>query len=440
VQQQRESAGELNLSRAREVELKAEVERLAQRLQVAETSSESAKKEWAERERVLQERFVLTQQLLKRQTDQYLPPTAHVLPLDLNLHSLEHLRSEEKLKREEMAKQRSAATEACAPAATLAEFQAPSEEQPEEHHLQKEDLMQEERAPTVRKERRWDGTVLTSHWQMVREMFKQTPEEPAHATTTACSRALGVTSSRAVSVEPSPRREMSTVESSSRPVCLINIGDEEEEPAIPLACSPPPKSRQRSAAFPSPKKREAEPTFFSSLEEPSESDHRNKEDESEHIAHSLASPVVPSPTSDAGSGNRRRSRLRQTQPSTAAALVERNLCSCGQPGYGLMVPPPPSSSASASPKANMLASVLSAQYRCRICGRPYHKECVDDGGGHAFGTRAPTRPTLIGAYQPLLTEENCTPQAHSTHASNARRTSSNTRDESLTRRGRSDPL
>lgn len=101
---------------------------------------------------------------------------------------------------------------------------------------------------------------------------------------------------------------------------------------------------------------------------------------------------------------------------------------------------PPSSSASASPKANMLASVLSAQYRCRICGRPYHKECVDDGGGHAFGTRAPTRPTLIGAYQPLLTEENCTPQAHSTHASNARRTSSNTRDESLTRRGRSDPL
>ncbi len=44
-------------------------------------------------------------------------------------------------------------------------------------------------------------------------------------------------------------------------------------------------------------------------------------------------------------------------------------------------------------KANTSASVLSAQYRCRICGRPYHKECVDDGGGHAFGTRAPTRPT-----------------------------------------------
>lgn len=320
-EQQRESAGELNLSRAREVELKAEVERLAQRLQVAETSSESAKKEWAERERVLQERFALTQQLLKRQTDH-----------------------EEKLKREEMAKQRSAATEACAPAATLAELQAPSEEQPEEHHLQKEDPMQEERAPTV-----------------VREMFKQTPEEPAHATTTACSRALGVTSSRAVSVEPSPRGEMSTVGSSSRPVCLINIGDEDEEPAIPLACSPPPKSRQRSAAFPSPKKQEAEPTFFSSLEETCESDHRNKKDESKHIAHSLASPAVPSPTSDADSGNRRRSRLRQTQPSTAAAaLVERNLCSCGQPGYGLM-------------------------YRCRICGRPYHKECVADGGGHAFG-------------------------------------------------------
>lgn len=88
VQQQRESAGELNLSRAREVELKAEVERLAQRLQVAETSSESAKKEWAERERVLQERFALTQQLLKRQTDQYLPPTAHVLPLSISTYTL----------------------------------------------------------------------------------------------------------------------------------------------------------------------------------------------------------------------------------------------------------------------------------------------------------------------------------------------------------------
>lgn len=315
-EQQRESAGELNLSRAREAELKAEVERLTQRLQVAETSSESAKKEWAERERVLQERFALTQQLLKRQTDH-----------------------EEKLKREEMAKQRSAATEPCAPAATLAALHAPREEQPEAHQLHKEDPMQEEKAPTV--------------------VVKQTPEEPAHATTTRCSRALEVASPRATSVEPSPRREMPTMGSPSRPVCLINIGDEDEESAIPLVCSPPPKSHQRSAAFPSPKMRAAEPTFFSSLEETCES-HRNP-DYSKHIANSLASPVVSSPTPDAGSGNRKRSRLRQTQPSTtAAALVERNLCSCGQPSYGLM-------------------------YRCRICGRPYHKECVDDGGGHTFG-------------------------------------------------------
>ncbi len=149
----------MNLSRAREAELKAEVERLTQRLQVAETSSESAKKEWAERERVLQERFALTQQLLKRQTDQYLPPTAHLLPLDLNLHFLAYLCSEEKLKREEMAKQRSAATETCAPAATLAALHAPREEQPEAHQLHKEDSMQEEKAPTVRKEHRWDRTI-----------------------------------------------------------------------------------------------------------------------------------------------------------------------------------------------------------------------------------------------------------------------------------------
>jgi hypothetical protein len=259
----------------------------------------------------------------------------HCADQAISTYTFEYLCSEEKLKREEMAKQRSAATETCAPAATLAALQAPREEQSEAHHVQKEDPMQEEKAPTVRKERRWDCTVLISTCQMV----KQTPEEPAHATATTFARALEVASPRAASVEPSPRREMPTVGSSSRPVCLINIGDEDEEPAIPLVCSPPPKSHQRSAAFPSPKMRAVEPTSFSSLEETSESHHN--QDDSKHIAHSLASPVVPSPTPDAGSGNRKRSRLRQTQPSTAAAaLVERNLCSCGQPGYGLMVPLP----------------------------------------------------------------------------------------------------
>lgn len=82
------------------------------------------------------------------------------------------------------------------------------------------------------------------------------------------------------------------------------------------------------------------------------------------------------PLSQPPDSNRRRRRQRQVKPT-----FDRNLCSCGQPGYGLMVRRP---LLCGQALINFAAAIGIVQYRCRVCGRQYHKDCVVDEG-HTFG-------------------------------------------------------
>jgi hypothetical protein len=67
--------------------------------------------------------------------------------------------------------------------------------------------------------------------------------------------------------------------------------------------------------------------------------------------------------------------------------------------------------------------VQRGQYRCRICGGQYHRDCVADEG-HAFGAHENPGPVLLSEMPLLMSllSFSSSAQAPSTLASGAKRT------------------